>query len=88
MRWTLVFLIFSVISGFLGFGGMAATNLTRSQNRAESVMKFFEVDEALSENKMDSIGYGYSKPLGSNKTKFGRAQNRRVDILIKPSEAI
>ena len=31
---------------------------------------------------MSTVGYGESKPAASNKTNEGRAQNRRVEILI------
>lgn len=30
-----------------------------------------------------AVGYDYQKPLATNKTSVGRAQNRRVDILIQ-----
>lgn len=68
--------------------GAAATNQKLSQDRAQSVMKYFTADKMLENNQIDSIGYGFSKPLATNKTKEGRAQNRRVDIVIKPSQVL
>ena len=38
----------------------------------------------MSQAEIQSIGYGFQKPLSSNKSKEGRAQNRRVDIWITP----
>lgn len=68
--------------------GTAVTNQKLSQSRAQSVQKYFSSDKVLNENQIDSIGYGYTKPLATNKTKEGRAQNRRVDIVIKPNQFI
>jgi OOP family OmpA-OmpF porin len=33
-------------------------------------------------NKIEAKGYGFDKPVASNKNKDGRAQNRRVEITI------
>lgn len=68
--------------------GSAITNQKLSQSRAQSVMTYFTSDKVLENNEITSIGYGYTKPLATNKTKEGRAQNRRVDIVIKPSQQI
>lgn len=68
--------------------GAAKVNQQLSEKRAESVVKYFTSDDLLGSNKMDFVGFGYSKPLGTNKTKEGRSQNRRVDVIIKPNHAI
>ncbi len=68
--------------------GAAKLNQKLSENRAESVMKYFNSDDFRGTHSVSFVGYGYSKPLGTNKTKEGRTQNRRVDILIKPNQAI
>lgn len=68
--------------------GNASINQRLSKDRAQSVMKFFSTDKILENNEMNFTGYGYTKPLATNKTKEGRAQNRRVDIVIKPSQLI
>ncbi len=68
--------------------GNADINQLLSEQRAESVLKFFTTDEKLSKNEMDSKGFGYSKPLSTNKTKEGRAQNRRVDVVINTAQGL
>ncbi|HXH74535.1 MAG TPA: OmpA family protein [Bacteriovoracaceae bacterium] len=74
------------VQGHTDSSGAANTNQTLSQTRAQSVAKYFQVDSLFGDSQFDSIGYGYSKPLASNKTKEGRAQNRRVDIVIKTAQ--
>lgn len=68
--------------------GAASTNQKLSQNRAQAVQQYFSLDKVLEKNQIESIGYGYTKPLATNKTKEGRAQNRRVDIVIHPNQVI
>lgn len=61
-----------------------------SQNRAEAVKNYLQTNGGgMSEDssKIEAVGYGYQKPLATNKTANGRAQNRRVDIIIKPEGA-
>jgi OOP family OmpA-OmpF porin len=71
------------IEGHTDSIGKSQLNQKLSENRAATVAKHFMVDNILEENQIDSVGFGFSKPLASNKTKEGREQNRRVDILIK-----
>ncbi len=63
--------------------GTGATNQVLSEKRAKAVAKFFNADQVLADNKIESMGFGFSKPIATNKTKEGRAQNRRVDVIIK-----
>jgi OOP family OmpA-OmpF porin len=76
------------VEGHTDAVGAATANQKLSEKRAQSVMQFFTADEILSDNKMNFVGHGYSKPLSTNKTKEGRAQNRRVDIVIKTNHVI
>lgn len=77
-----------VVQGHTDAVGKRTLNQKLSEERAESVVKFFSTDKSLDENFMDSVGYGSTKPLASDKTKEGRAQNRRVDIIIKPQDSM
>lgn len=72
-------------------GGQQA-NQNLSEKRAESVAQFLRQDigrrsggSSGSNLEIDSRGYGYNQPIATNKTKKGRALNRRVDIVISPS---
>ena len=38
----------------------------------------------MPQTEIQAVGFGFQKPLASNKSKEGRAQNRRVDIWITP----
>lgn len=57
--------------------GGKSYNLNLSGRRAKSVKKYL-VDCGVSEDRMNPIGYGFAKPVASNKTSKGRARNRRV----------
>ncbi len=77
-----------IVEGHTDAVGSAAKNQVLSEKRANSVAQFFISDKVLSDKKIESMGFGYAKPLSSNKTKEGRAQNRRVDIVIKTNSTI
>ncbi len=74
-----------VIEGHADSTGSASVNQMLSQKRAEAVAEFLETS-GLDSDKMTAVGYGFKKPLGSNKTKAGRAQNRRVDVILTPGD--
>ncbi len=77
-----------MVEGHTDGVGAAKINQQLSEKRAESVVKYFSTDPTFQNNKMESTGYGYSKPLATNKTSAGRAQNRRVDILVKTNQSL
>ena len=64
--------------------GSAETNQSLSQSRAQAVATYLG-SNGIDREKVEAVGFGYKKPLATNKTKEGRAQNRRVDILITPT---
>lgn len=72
-----------VVEGHTDSTGGANVNNLLSQKRAEAVAEYL-ANNGLETDKIQAIGYGFRKPLANNKTKAGRAQNRRVDILITP----
>ena len=57
-------------------------NQKLSERRAEAVKNYLVQKGAVDASKITSMGHGETKPIASNKTKEGRAQNRRVEILI------
>ena len=61
--------------------GKADYNLKLSDARANSVMKYL-VKAGVPQERMTAKGYGMDVPIADNKTKAGRAQNRRVEFAI------
>lgn len=66
--------------------GSDSSNFKLSEKRAMAVAQVFK-DAGLTDDKVYIYGLGESKPIASNKTHKGRAQNRRVEIVEAPSEA-
>lgn len=64
--------------------GGKKTNNRLSDERAKAVKEYLQANGVGNEVKIEAIGLGDQKPLATNKTASGRAQNRRVDIIIKP----
>nr|BFF38126.1 hypothetical protein BACT7_29880 [Tenacibaculum mesophilum] len=54
-------------------------NMKLSKNRAKSVLMSL-VDEGIEESRLESKGFGHTKPIGNNATEEGKAQNRRVEL--------
>lgn len=75
-----------VVEGHTDSTGKAANNQLLSQERAQSVATYFG-ENGIDEDKLQAVGYGFKKPIASNKSKLGRAQNRRVDVIITPERA-
>lgn len=74
-----------VIEGHTDAVGAKATNEKLSQSRADAVAKYFVAEDVVPQNEVEAKGYGFEKPISSNKTKAGRAENRRVDVIITPA---
>ncbi|MBK5273453.1 MAG: OmpA family protein, partial [Desulfuromonadales bacterium] len=53
-------------------------NQKLSERRAESVEKYISKTFNVDPGRINTKGYGETKPVASNKTKAGRAQNRRI----------
>ena len=69
------------IQGHTDSDGSEKYNMKLSQKRAAAVSKKL-VELGLDKNRLDAKGYGESKPVASNKTAEGKAQNRRVEAVI------
>ena len=70
------------VSGHTDNRGSEQLNMILSTDRASKLAKYLVDLASLSASNVTSIGYGKSKPLASNETVAGRAENRRVEILI------
>ncbi len=71
------------ISGHTDSRGNDASNQRLSEERAQAVQEYLMANmSSLSPNQVEAVGYGESRPLASNETEEGRAQNRRIDVTI------
>ena len=66
--------------------GSAEYNLDLSERRANSVAAELRASGVPSA-RIVTIGRGLTQPVASNETSAGRAQNRRVEIIIRPTTA-
>jgi outer membrane protein OmpA-like peptidoglycan-associated protein len=69
------------ITGHTDSVGSSESNLTLSERRAEAVSRYL-ISQNVKSGRLDTIGYGERRPIATNDTAEGRAQNRRVEILI------
>ena len=67
------------VSGHTDNTGSAALNRRLSRARAESV-KAYLAERGVAADRLTAAGFGPSRPIASNKTAAGRAQNRRVEL--------
>lgn len=71
----------ATIEGHTDYTGTEKYNLWLSKRRADSAfeaLKKYDVDPA----RLKTVGYGETRPKAINKTKEGRAQNRRIEATI------
>jgi OOP family OmpA-OmpF porin len=68
-----------VIEGYTDNVGDKASNMKLSQRRADSVRNYIVKTFGIAPERISAKGYGPAKPLVSNKTKEGKAQNRRIE---------
>ena len=61
--------------------GDEAYNMDLSEQRAESVRNYL-IGAGVDGSKMVTVGAGESMPIASNKTDEGRAENRRVEVMV------
>ena len=69
------------ISGHTDNRGRPSYNRSLSAKRAMAVLEALR-DMGVDAKRMSYKGYGERKPVADNRTRAGRAQNRRVEILI------
>jgi outer membrane protein OmpA-like peptidoglycan-associated protein len=69
------------IEGHTDSDGSDEKNLKLSQNRANSVMSAL-IKRDIDPARMEAVGYGETKPIASNLTKAGKAENRRTEFNI------
>ena len=70
-----------VIEGHTDSEGGAASNRTLSRERAEAVKRWL-AERGVDPGRMNTAGYGESRPVADNSTAAGRRLNRRVEIAV------
>jgi OmpA-OmpF porin, OOP family len=70
------------IAGHTDADGENGFNQALSEKRAQAVMDYL-VKAGLPANRFSPIGYGSTQPIASNDTDEGKAQNRRIDFVVK-----
>jgi OOP family OmpA-OmpF porin len=70
------------IAGHTDADGEDAFNQTLSEKRAQAVTDYL-VKAGLPANRFTATGYGSSQPVATNDTDEGKAQNRRIDFLVR-----
>src|SRR6202451_2331239 len=72
------------VEGYTDNVGGDQYNLTLSQQRGDAVRAYL-VSQGVSPDNISSTGYGMSNPVADNATAAGRAQNRRVNLVVSGS---
>jgi outer membrane protein OmpA-like peptidoglycan-associated protein len=74
-----------VIEGHTDSFGGDESNQRLSQDRANAVQQYMVNAMRIPSYRLIATGYGETNPVANNETEAGRARNRRIDIVIKPS---
>jgi OmpA-OmpF porin, OOP family len=70
------------IAGHTDADGEDGFNQTLSEKRAQAVEDYL-VKAGLPADRFTAIGYGSTQPLATNDTDEGKAQNRRIDFMVR-----
>ena len=74
--------VYIEIEGHTDNTGTAELNEKLGLDRAEAAKRYLYEKHQIPLHKMNVISYGMTKPIGDNKTKEGRAENRRIVIRV------
>lgn len=75
------------IIGHTDSRGSEAYNMRLSERRADAV-KDYAIAQGVPSYRLITLGKGYAESIGDNATENGRAQNRRVEIVIVANEQL
>jgi outer membrane protein OmpA-like peptidoglycan-associated protein len=73
-----------VVEGHTDSQGGAAYNQELSQRRAQSVRDYL-VSRNIAADRVTATGFGLTRPIADNGSAEGRANNRRVEIVVRPA---
>lgn len=63
-----------------------ASNWELSTQRATNVLRFLQDQARVDGARLSAVGYGPFRPIADNKTPEGRAENRRIEIVLVPQD--
>jgi len=69
------------IEGHTDSDGADDYNMELSRKRAESVRAYLINEFSISSDRLEAKGWGESKPIDSNGSSEGKANNRRVELV-------
>lgn len=72
-----------VVEGHTDSRGAPADNEALSLRRAQEVRTYL-ISQGIKANKIEAEGYGERRPVATNDTPEGRANNRRVELVVTP----
>jgi OOP family OmpA-OmpF porin len=70
------------VAGHTDADGEEAANQALSEKRAQAVADYL-VKAGLPANRFTPVGYGSTQPIAGNDTEQGKAQNRRIDFVVR-----
>lgn len=73
-----------VIEGHTDSQGDDRMNYDLSRDRANAVREYLLNNAQIDAAHVSAVGYGETRPVATNDTESGRANNRRIDVLIRP----
>jgi len=74
--------VYVEVQGHTDSTGSKDYNMVLGEKRAEAVVRYLNEDAGLALHLLTAISYGEDSPVADNKTREGRAKNRRVVIRI------
>ena len=74
-----------VVEGHTDSQGTEQSNQVLGTNRANAVMNYL-IQRGVKKDHLSAVGIGQGRPVADNRTAEGRANNRRVEIIITPLE--
>ena len=72
-----------VVEGHTDSQGKADFNIELSTKRAQAVRDYL-ASHGVAPDRIRAVGVGFSRPIADNATAEGRANNRRVEIVVQP----
>jgi outer membrane protein OmpA-like peptidoglycan-associated protein len=74
--------VYLEIQGHTDSSGPEEYNMQLGQDRADSVSRYLNMEHGLPLHRMATISYGETAPAFDNNSRDGRAQNRRVVVVV------